>query len=49
MGGKQWNELQKEVTVFCSNGTSGNFRDRSKGQNVKQRWGQVAVLQISKF
>ena len=30
-GGKHWNELQKEVSVFCSKGTSGNSRDRFKG------------------
>ena len=30
--GKHSNKLQKEVSVFCSNGTSRNFRGRSKGQ-----------------
>ena len=31
-GGKQWYELQKEVSVFCSRDASGNFHDCSKGQ-----------------
>ena len=30
-GGKHWNELQKEVSVICSKGTSGNSRGHSKG------------------
>ena len=39
MGGKQWNQLTKEVSVFCSNGTSRNFRDRSKGQKCNKKGG----------
>ena len=34
-----WNKLQKEVSVFCSYGTTGNFRDPSKAQKGKTKVG----------
>ena len=46
--GKQWNKLQKEGSVFCSNGTSRNFQDHSNDKNgiIKGRsqWLMIAIL-----
>ena len=36
MGGKQWNELQNDLSIFCS---TRNFRDRSKGQKCIKKVG----------
>ena len=43
------NKLQKEVSVFCSNSTSGNFRDSSKGQKSIKKLGVIGFNYIKKF